>query len=412
MKKREIDIPKTIFISVILIVVSIIIIGVIINRVSTLDRRELYKDETYISKVIKEYEEDLAKLTNSSSYEYNNLLINVFDYDIVGDNLGNNGIRYYDGENQKDNDIVKLIPKDFFFLISPNGYNYVGEKYGFYIKTIKDLEEEALDSAGYNSNNYYKSIVILYALDSHLPFITNIGDEYYTNVEVIAINEYHSYKLVDEEKRKKIDPSIVSDIETNGVVTYFGDAEDKNISINNIDYLLNLHILPSTNLASSDSFDNGTVEIIGNQNEFSKVTFGINSPEGEKCDMRLNVCYSFNIIDGVWKEETNLSDINTSVEIKKAHYYSFETNQLVIGEKRSITFSNSLDYVSYLFNGSGEKIKITTQNDEIIKVYNATTKEYIDVVNNSFVALKNNEFIILCYKKENKFSEIIVNIEE
>lgn len=412
MKKREIDIPKTIFISIILIVVSIIAVGIIVDRSNTLDRRELYKDEIYISQVIDDYEEELVKLTNNSSYEYNNLLIDVFDYDIVGDKLGNNGIRYYDGVNQSDNDIVKLIPKDFFFLISPNGYNCVGKQYGFYIKTIKDLKEDAIQSSGYNSENYYKSIVILYALDSFLPNVTNIGDEYYVNVDVIAINEYHSYKKVSTEKSKVLDSSIISDIETNGVVTYFGSASDKNISINNIKYSLDLNILPGTNLSTSDTFDNGSCELIGTLNEFNKVTFGIISPEGEKCDILLDIDYSFNIADGVWKEETNLSDINTLSKIEKNHYYSYELKELVIGEKSSIIFGSSLEYTSYVLNGTGAKVNVTTQNGESIKVYNDTTNEYIDVVNNNFETIENNSYIILCFKKENKFSEIIVNIEE
>lgn len=414
MKKREIDIPKTIFISIILIVVSIIIVGIVLNRINTLDRRELYDGETYISQVIKDYEEELVELTNNSSYEYDNLLINVFDYDVVGDKLGNNGIRYYDGVHQKDNDIIKLIPKDFFFLISPNGYNYVGEKYGFYIKTIKDLEEEALDSAGYNSNNYYKSIVILYALDSHLPHITKTCDEYYVNVEVIAINEYHSYKKVDESKGKQLDPAVVSDIKSNGVVTYFGSAKDKNISINNIKYGLNLLSLTSFN-EYGDSFDltnDVSTELKGQLNEFSKVSFKIISPDGEKNDMRLNIAYSFNIIDGIWKEETNLSDINTTVEINKEHYYSFRFNELIVDQRSDIIFTSNLDYASYFILGTGERLKITTQYEEAVVVYNSTTKEYVDVVNNVFESNIDNEYIILCYKNQNKFSEIIVNVEE
>lgn len=414
MKKREIDIPKTIFISIILIVVSIIIVGIVLNRINTLDRRELYDGETYISQVIKDYEEELVELTNNSSYEYDNLLINVFDYDVVGDKLGNNGIRYYDGVHQKDNDIIKLIPKDFFFLISPNGYNYVGEKYGFYIKTIKDLEEEALDSAGYNSNNYYKSIVILYALDSHLPHITKTCDEYYVNVEVIAINEYHSYKKVDESKGKQLDPVVVSDIKSNGVVTYFGSAKDKNISINNIKYGLNLLSLTSFN-EYGDSFDltnDVSTELKGQLKEFSKVSFKIISPDGEKNDMRLNIAYSFNIIDGIWKEETNLSDINTTVEINKEHYYSFRFNELIVDQRSDIIFTSNLDYASYFILGTGERLKITTQYEEAVVVYNYTTKEYVDVVNNVFESNIDNEYIILCYKNQNKFSEIIVNVEE
>lgn len=100
--------------------------------------------------------------TKSDNYYYNGTSYSIQDYVTAWNNFdmgrgsGYGQRNVQNGYSYKfdDNDIVNLIPKDLFYTVGT--YHYMGEEYGFYIRTIK---------LQYN----YRSYVAVYDIDYTTP---------------------------------------------------------------------------------------------------------------------------------------------------------------------------------------------------------------------------------------------------
>jgi len=404
MDKKNIDAPKIITISIISLILIIIIGSVIIKEYQELGNNDLYKNEVYMGDVFDDYIDTLNDLTSKDSYYYDNEEISIFEYSSSGDT---NGIRYYDGINQKDNDIVNLIPKNFFFTITPNGKYYVGEKYGFFIKTIKDTEENALISGGYNSSEFYKSAVIVFALDIKEPSFVNHNNFGYTDIKIIASGEYHSYRKVCEERKEELPNEIISDIVKNNVVTYHSSLENKDIVIDQYSYKIKL-TNDTGSRENNDEFKDYGTEIIGFSNN-PYVYYELNSKSSNV--MRMSIEYNFSIVDSLWPDETKRPVFTNNIEVKKELTYTMKNEVIEKENLYDLYFYSSLDYLNLKFYGTGERIQIDTLDNEkvLISYIEDGVVKYVNY-DKCFNALNGIEYFICVYKNTQSISKIILNI--
>ena len=290
-------------------IVTIFVICVLFFSVnefnSEMDKYQaLYKGITTFDVVEKENSEKALELANWDKYIYNDNEIYVTEYPDVGDLGYKNGIRFFDGEGlfPKDNNIVNLIPKDYFFTYIPEGKIVIGSGYGYYIRTVKDLKEE---NEGYNSDNYFKSVVLLFTYDETY---TEDEGKVFGRLEFnkIGLYEFHSYDKVSK-KYDNIMPSEYSNyIKTEGVVNFYkslGSEAEFKWSIEKTEVSLDYEAT-SLGYEFTSGLNNKVQTNNGNFIEFVVVNNKNNSQ-----DIKLRYSFILTIRDGLWTDITMLSDI-------------------------------------------------------------------------------------------------------
>lgn len=268
--------------------------------------KNLYKGITIFDEVEKKYAIKANQWADNYTYMYEGNEIDVNLYSSSGDSEIGKGIRYFDKEMKypKDNDIVNLIPKDYFFTFIPEGKIVYGKGYGYYIRTVKDLSEE---KPGYNSSDYFKSVVMLFScpLDTYSLNEETVGKVMFN---VISIYEYHSYEKVSEKFDKYLPAEIKDEITENGVVTYYKDidgTDDFIMTLNNITFSLEYE---SIHLGYKLS-ENGVLKDSIKTNQYSTNFIIVTDDVSESKYMKYNIVVSINIRDGLWIDVTWLSEI-------------------------------------------------------------------------------------------------------
>ena len=304
--KVNIDPIKMIFWIVACFIAVVIFVGSS-NFNQEMDRyKNLYKGITIFDEVEKKHAINARQLTDNYTYMYEGNEIDVNLYSLSGDSEIGKGIRYFDKDMkyQKDNDIVNLIPKDYFFTFIPEGKIVYGKGYGYYIRTVKDLSEE---QPGYNSTDYFKSVVMLFScpLDTY-----NLNGETFGTVmfNVISVYEYHSYQKVSKNFDKELPADIKNDIIENGVVTYYKDIDGTDnfiMTLNNITLSLEYESIHLGYKLSENGVLKDSIKTNQYSTDFVIVTEGVS----ESKYMKYNTVVSIDIRDGLWIDVTWLSEI-------------------------------------------------------------------------------------------------------
>ena len=374
MEKKKYDYTKIAFFTIVTLLVIIIAIAVVNNNIERSTYYELYEGVESFESVEKKYKETALELIQNDSYKYNDEQLFVRTFNSNGDNGSGYGIRYYDenGKYQKDNDIINLIPKSYFFTFIPEGKIISGDGYGYYIRTVKDLEEE---QKLYNPDDHFESIVVLFQSDA---FISKMYEnEYNGNVSLNIIGMYffHSYKTVKDETKFPLE--IVEDIKENGVVTFQKQLENENFIFDVSK--VSVRITNDTNSNLDKIVYNGAEVTEIKETSIKSLSFKILpfADENNSTYMSIESSYEIKIVDAIWNEKTSLGEINNTYIEKDSTIYSLKSSELFLnGESHNYLFYYDYPVVNYWFIGSGNTIKINISNYDTINVYFYEDGEY------------------------------------
>ena len=299
MEDKTLKYVKYIFIFVCLFVIGSIVISAIRKNANDKDYISLYKDVKLFETIDKNFNNIAYEMADNASYVVEGNCNYVSSFDLNGDGYGK---RFFDDDKkyQSDNDITKLIPREYFFAYSEKGKFVSGDGYSYYIRTCKDLEE---DKFGYNSSDYFKTVVILF---DKINVVTTEDGDFKPDFKVIGIYEFHSYDKVDENLKDVVGEEIVTYIEKNGVVTFYDIIDNgQNIDcfINKVDVEIEcankccLLVLDGKKVQNISSVDTLNL-VIEATCDVGCTHFG------------LSFKYDIMIQDGLWMDITYMSEVN------------------------------------------------------------------------------------------------------
>lgn len=298
---------KYAFAIVCIFVIGSIAISSIEKNVNQKDYIGLYKDVLLFETIDKDYNNVAYEMADSLTYEVDDKLFFVSDFPINGE--GGYGQRYFDEEEkyQSDNDIIKIIPKAYFFSYSEKGKFVSGKGYSYYIRTCKDLEE---DKFGYNSDNYFKTVVILFKnVDVNLP--SDNTSLYKQNFKSIGMYEFHSYDRVDERLSNDVSKEAADFINENGVVTFYDIINDKE----NIEYNISSVSVEIESENNSCKLVDGVKKVDKiSTNDFLGLIINV-SCEDSVDSFVLDFQYVIDIKDGLWMDITFMSEVHRNETI-------------------------------------------------------------------------------------------------